>query len=112
MRFVLLIAAGAFTPGTMVSIVLAMGGVEVVVSRTKVSPEAIELSVIHADDAVERAWKWPAAASFRHILCSLCEAASWVERTDKGACFCFEDLEAKTAFVSICQNFGVQHLDG
>jgi hypothetical protein len=36
----------------------------------------------------------------------------WVERTDKGACFCFEDLEAKTAFVSICQNFGVQHLDG
>jgi hypothetical protein len=35
----------------------------------------------------------------------------WVERTDKGACFCFEDLEAKTAFVSICQNFGLQHLD-
>jgi hypothetical protein len=34
----------------------------------------------------------------------------WVERTDKGACFCFEDLEAKTAFVSICQNFGLQHL--
>jgi hypothetical protein len=34
-----------------------------------------------------------------------------VERTDKGACFCFEGLEAKTAF-SICQNFGVQHLDG
>ena len=35
---------------TMVSIVLAMGGVEVVVSRTKVSPEAIEFSVIHADE--------------------------------------------------------------
>lgn len=48
------------------SIVLALGGVGVVVSRTKVSPEAIELSVIHADDAVERAWKLPVAASFRH----------------------------------------------
>jgi hypothetical protein len=35
----------------------------------------------------------------------------WVERTDKGACICFEGLEAKTA-LSICQNFGVQHLDG
>ena len=54
---------------TMVSI-LAMGGVEVVVSRTKVSPEAIELSVIHADHAVERAWKLPAAASFRHARSS------------------------------------------
>jgi hypothetical protein len=40
----------------MVSIVLALGGVGIVVSRTKVSPEAIELSVIHADDTVERAW--------------------------------------------------------
>jgi hypothetical protein len=50
----------------MVSIVLALGGVELVVSRTNVSPEAIELSVIHADYAVERAWKLPAAASFRH----------------------------------------------
>jgi hypothetical protein len=36
----------------------------------------------------------------------------WVERTDKGACFCFEDLETKNAFVLICQNFGLQHLDG
>jgi hypothetical protein len=40
---------------TMVSIVLA-----VVVSRTTVSPQAIELSVIHADDAIERAWTLPA----------------------------------------------------
>jgi hypothetical protein len=50
------------------AIALALGGVEVVVSRIKVSPEAIELSVIHADDAVERAWKLPAVASFRHEL--------------------------------------------
>jgi hypothetical protein len=35
-----------------------------------------------------------------------------VERTDKGTCFCFEDLEAKTPFVSISQNYGVQHVDG
>jgi hypothetical protein len=64
------------------AIVLALVGVvEVVVSRTKVSPEAIELSVIHADDAVERAWKLPAAASFRHEVswqsnASLCGPSS------------------------------------
>ena len=63
------------------AIVLALGGVEIVVSRTKVSPEAIELSVIHANDAVERAWKLPAAASFRHEVswqsnASLCGPSS------------------------------------
>jgi hypothetical protein len=51
---------------TMVSIVLALVGAGVVVSRTKVGPEAIQSSVIHADNAVERAWKLPVAASFRH----------------------------------------------
>jgi hypothetical protein len=66
---------------TMVSIVLAIGGAEVLVSRTTVSLEAIELSVIHADDAVERAWKLPAAASFRHVVswqsnASLCGPSS------------------------------------
>jgi phytochelatin synthase len=66
---------------TMVSIVLALGGVGVIVSRTKVSPEAIESSVIRADDAVERAWKLPAAASFRHEVywqsnASLCGPSS------------------------------------
>jgi len=65
----------------MVSIVLAVGGVGVIVSRTKVSPEAIELSVIRADDAVERAWKLPAAASFGHEVswqsnASLCGPSS------------------------------------
>jgi hypothetical protein len=49
-----------------VSVALALGAVGVVVSRTKVNPEAIESSVIHADNAVERAWKLPVAASFRH----------------------------------------------
>jgi len=65
----------------MVSIVLALGGVGVVVGWTRVSPEAIELSVIHADEAVERAWKLPAAASFRHEVswqsnASLCGPSS------------------------------------
>jgi hypothetical protein len=65
----------------MVSIVLAVAGVEVVVSRTKVSPEAIAASVIHADDAVERAWKLPAAISFRNDVswqsnASLCGPSS------------------------------------
>jgi hypothetical protein len=65
----------------MVSIVLALGGVGVVVSRTKVNPEAIESSVIHADNAVERAWKLPAATSFRHEVswqsnASLCGPSS------------------------------------
>jgi phytochelatin synthase len=63
------------------TIVLALVGVEAVVSRTKVSPKAIELSVIHADNAVERAWKLPAAASFRHEVfwqsnASLCGPSS------------------------------------
>jgi hypothetical protein len=66
---------------TMVSVVLAMVGAQVVLSRTKVSPEAIELSVIHADDAIERAWKLPVARSFRHEVswqsnASLCGPSS------------------------------------
>jgi Phytochelatin synthase len=65
----------------LISIVLAVAGVEAVLSRTKVSPEAIQSSVIHADDAVEQAWKLPAAASFRHEVswqsnASLCGPSS------------------------------------
>ena len=36
----------------------------------------------------------------------------WVERTDKGARFCFESGEAKKRFSSFCENLGVQHHDG
>ncbi|WFU45068.1 phytochelatin synthase family protein [Bradyrhizobium sp. CB82] len=65
----------------MISIVLALGCVGIVVSRTKVSPEAIELSVIHTENAVERAWRLPAAASFGHEIswqanASLCGPSS------------------------------------
>jgi hypothetical protein len=35
----------------------------------------------------------------------------WVDRSAKGTCFCFEDSEAKQAFVSFCVNLGVQHID-
>lgn len=51
-----------------VSAALALGGAEVVVNRTKVSAPAIASSVIHAGDAVERAWRLPAAASFRRQI--------------------------------------------
>jgi hypothetical protein len=36
----------------------------------------------------------------------------WVDRTEKGACFYFEDVDAKRSFVSICEHFGVSHRDG
>lgn len=72
--------AGALA-AAMASVILALGGVGFVVSQIKVSPEAIESSVIHADDAVERAWKLPTAASFRHEVswqsnASLCGPSS------------------------------------
>ena len=35
----------------------------------------------------------------------------WVDRSDKGACFCFADPEAKQTFVSICTHLGVPHID-
>ena len=36
----------------------------------------------------------------------------WVERTDKGARFCFESGEVKKHFASFCGSLGVQHHDG
>jgi hypothetical protein len=35
----------------------------------------------------------------------------WLDRTEKGACFYFEDVDAKRSFVSICKHFGVSHRD-
>jgi hypothetical protein len=35
----------------------------------------------------------------------------WVDRSDNGTCFCFEDPDAKQDFVSFCTNLGVQHID-
>lgn len=36
----------------------------------------------------------------------------WIERGVQGTRFCFEDAETKRAFVSICENSGVSHIDG
>jgi hypothetical protein len=35
----------------------------------------------------------------------------WIERSDRGAHFCFEDAEAKKTFASICEDFAVPCLD-
>jgi hypothetical protein len=35
----------------------------------------------------------------------------WVERDDKGARFCFENAEARKAFVSICENFAIPYTE-
>jgi hypothetical protein len=36
----------------------------------------------------------------------------WIERDVRGTRFCFEDVETKRAFVSICENVGISHIDG
>jgi hypothetical protein len=63
------------------SLVFALGGTGFVLTQTKVSPEAIRSSVSRTQDAIERAWKLPAAASFGRELhwqsnVSLCGPAS------------------------------------
>jgi hypothetical protein len=35
----------------------------------------------------------------------------WVERSDTGTRFCFEDAEAKRTFASICERFAVPCLE-
>ena len=36
----------------------------------------------------------------------------WVERTDKGTCFFFEDLSSKKQFAAFCEKIGVPHAEG
>jgi hypothetical protein len=62
-------------------LVFALGGTGFLLSQTKVSPEAIRSSVSRTQDAIERAWKLPVAASFARELhwqsnVSLCGPAS------------------------------------
>ena len=33
----------------------------------------------------------------------------WVERTDKGAQFCFEGADLKQRFAASCENLGIPH---
>jgi hypothetical protein len=65
----------------MALLIVALGGAGFVLSQTKVSQEAIRSSVTRAEDAIERAWQLPAAASFRPAIlwqsnASLCGPAS------------------------------------
>ena len=36
----------------------------------------------------------------------------WVEATDKGTAFCFEDANAKTSFSALCERDNVQYTEG
>jgi hypothetical protein len=36
----------------------------------------------------------------------------WVERTEKGTCFYFEDASSKKQFTAFCEKIDVPHLDG
>src|ERR1700682_5910749 len=57
------------------------GGASLIVSQTKVSPDAIRASVTRSEAGVEQAWKLPAASTFKKQLTwqsnpSLCGPAS------------------------------------
>jgi hypothetical protein len=57
------------------------GGAVLIVSRTKVSPEAIRSSVARSEAEVEKAWKLPAASAFKREVTwqsnpSMCGPAS------------------------------------
>jgi hypothetical protein len=36
----------------------------------------------------------------------------WVERSDKGTCFFFEDASSKKQFANFCEKIGVPHAEG
>jgi hypothetical protein len=44
------------------------GGASLIVSQTKVSPDAIRASVTRSEAGVEKAWKLPAASTFKMEL--------------------------------------------
>jgi hypothetical protein len=66
---------------TIAVLAIASGGAALLINETRVSPGAIQSSVIRADDAIERAWNTPVAASFQRKIAwqsnaSLCGPAS------------------------------------
>jgi Phytochelatin synthase len=74
------VAKIALLAGVLALITLA-GGASLIVSQTKVSPDAIRSSVTRSEAEVENAWKLPAASTFRRELTwqsnpSLCGPAS------------------------------------
>jgi hypothetical protein len=74
------VAKIALLAGVLALITLA-GGAGLIVSQTKVSPDAIRSSVTRSEAGVEKAWKLPAASTFKRELTwqsnpSLCGPAS------------------------------------
>ena len=74
------VAKIALLAGVLALITLA-GGAGLIVSQTKVSPDAIRSSVTRSEAGVEKAWKLPAASTFKRELRwqsnpSLCGPAS------------------------------------
>jgi NAD-dependent oxidoreductase involved in siderophore biosynthesis len=70
----------ALFAGVLALITLA-GGASLIVSQTKVSPDAVRSSVTRSETEVEKAWKLPAASTFNRELTwqsnpSLCGPAS------------------------------------
>jgi hypothetical protein len=70
----------ALFTGVLALITLA-GGAGLIVSQTKVSPDAIRSSVTRSEAGIEKAWKLPAASTFKRELTwqsnpSLCGPAS------------------------------------
>ena len=70
----------ALFTGVLALIILA-GGAGLIVSQTKVSPDAIRSSVTRSEARIEKAWKLPAASTFKRELTwqsnpSLCGPAS------------------------------------
>jgi hypothetical protein len=64
----------ALFAGVLALIILA-GAASLIVSQTKVSPDAIHSSVIRSEAGVDKAWKLPAASTFRRTLDELGELA-------------------------------------
>ena len=70
----------ALFTGVLALIILA-GGAGLIVSQTKVSPDAIRSSVTRSEAGIEKAWRLPAASTFKRELTwqsnpSLCGPAS------------------------------------
>ena len=66
---------------TIAALAIASAGAALLINETRVSPEAIQSSVIRAEGAIERAWNTPVASSFQRTItwqsnASLCGPAS------------------------------------
>lgn len=51
--------------GGLLALIALVGGATLVVSQTRVSPEAVRSSVLRSEPDIEKAWKLPTATTFR-----------------------------------------------